>query len=109
MLQAFDVAIRCSSQRAAFKLFTTEQLRSHNYVYGDSNDIHNVATSVLLTQQLFTVLFFLVKLKTLGLTLEPGLAAKLCAKALSVNDCMGLVVMWSTWLDCPDLSSNGIR
>ena len=53
----------------------------------DCNDIHNVATNVWLTwwptQQLFTVLFFLSKFKTLGSTLEPGLATKLCVKALS--------------------------
>ena len=53
----------------------------------DRNDIRNVATNVLLTwrptQQLFMVLFFLVKFKILELTVEPGLATKLCAKALS--------------------------
>ena len=53
------------------------------YVYAYSNEIHNVATNVLLTRQLFTVLFFLIKLKTLGSMVEPGLAMKLCAKALS--------------------------
>ena len=36
------------------------------YVYAQSNDIHNVATNVLLTQQLFMALIFLVKFKTLG-------------------------------------------
>ena len=51
------------------------------HIYG--NDTHNLATNVLLTQQFFTVLFFLVKFKTMGLTVEPGLATKLCAKALS--------------------------
>ena len=53
------------------------------YVYTYSNDIHNVATNVSLTQQLFALLFFLVQFKTLGSTLEPGLAIKLCSKALS--------------------------
>ena len=47
------------------------------------NDIHNVPTNVLLTQQLFTVLFFLVKVKTSGFMVGPCLATKLCAKALS--------------------------
>ena len=72
--------------RAAFKtLFTakTEQPRTHNYVYVHSNDIHNLATIALLNQQLFPVLFFLNKFKTLGLMVEPDLATKLCAKALS--------------------------
>ena len=61
-------------------LFTVQQ---RLYVYTYSNDIHNVATNVSLTQQLFPLLFFLVQFKTLGSTLEPGLAIKLCAKALS--------------------------
>ena len=61
-------------------LFTVQQ---RLYVYPYSNDIHNVATNVSLTQQLFALLFFLVQFKTLGSTLEPGLAIKLCAKALS--------------------------
>ena len=66
-------------------LFTTktEQPSRHNYVYAYSIDIHNVATNVLLTKQLFTVLFFLVKFKTLGLMVDPDLAPKLCAKVLS--------------------------
>ena len=55
------------------------------YVYAYSGDIHTVATNVLLTQQLFTVVFFVIKFKTLGLTIEPGLATKLCAKACVVN------------------------
>ena len=62
------------------KLFTAQQ---RLYVYTYSNDIHNVATNVSLTQQLFALLFLLVQFKTLGSTLEPGLAIKLCAKALS--------------------------
>ena len=66
-------------------LFTakTEQPRTHDYIYAYSNDIHNLATIVLLSQQLFMVLFFLVKFKTMGLMDEPDLATKLCAKALS--------------------------
>ena len=72
MLQTFDVPIRRSTAQAVSV-----------YVYAYSNDIHNVSTNVFLTQQLFTVLFFLIKFKTLGLAVEPGLATKLCAKALS--------------------------
>ena len=39
--------------------------RRANYVYAYSNDIRNVATNVLLTQQLFTayVLFFFITTK----------------------------------------------
>ena len=87
MLLTFDIAIRCSIlQPSTFKtLFTTktEQPRTHNYVYAYSSDIHNLATIVLLSQQLFMVLFFLIKFKTLGLMVEPDLVTKLCAKALS--------------------------
>ena len=57
------------------------KLNSHVHTY--SNDIHNLATLVLLSQQIFTVLFFLVKSKTMGD--EPDLATKLCAKALFSN------------------------
>ena len=57
--------------------------RAHSYAYASCNDIHNVATNDLLTQQLFKVLFFLIKFKTMGLMDEPDLATKLCAKALS--------------------------
>ena len=56
-------------------------------------DVHMITvypfmtTNVLLTwqptQQLLTVLLFLVKFKTLGSTVEPGLENKLCANALS--------------------------
>ena len=63
--------------RAAFQtLFTanTEQPRAHNYFYAYSDDIRNLATIVLLSQQLFTVLFSLIKFKTLGLMVEPDLA-----------------------------------
>ena len=89
MLQTFDVAIRrstlqmlvCRIQNVLYR--QTEQPRAHSYVYAYINDIHNVATKDLLTQQLFPVLFFLVKFKTLSLMVEPGLATKLCAKALS--------------------------
>ena len=59
------------------------QPRAHSYVYVYSNDIHNVATKDLLTQQLFTVLFLLIKFKTLSFMVEPSLATELCAKALS--------------------------
>ena len=52
------------------------------YVYAYSNEIHNVATNVLLTQQLFTVLFFLVKFKTLGLTVEPRSGYQIMCKGL---------------------------
>ena len=45
-----------------------------NYVYAYSNDIHNVATNYLLRQQLFNILFFLIKFKTLGLIVELDLA-----------------------------------
>ena len=52
----------------------------------DCNDIHYVATNVLLTsrptQQIFIVLFFLVEINTLGSKVEPGLATNLCAQAL---------------------------
>ena len=47
--------------------------------------IPNRATIVLLTQQNFTELFFLVKFKTMSLMVELDIAAKLCAKALSSN------------------------
>ena len=89
MLQTFDVATRRSiwqSLACTFKtlfIAKTFQPRTHNSVYSYSNDIHNLATIDLLSQQLFAVLFFLVKFKTLGLMDEPDLAAKLCAKALS--------------------------
>ena len=65
-------------------LFTanTEQPRAH-FVSAVSNDIHNAVTNVLLTQQIFMVLFSLVKFKTLCLTVEPGLATKIRAKVLS--------------------------
>ena len=63
----------------------TEQPRTH-YVYAYSNDIHTFATNVLLTQQLFKVLFFLVKFKTFGLTVELGLATKIRAKALEKTE-----------------------
>ena len=61
------------------------RLNSHiyDYVYAYSNDIHNLATIALLSQQFFTVLFFLIKFKTLGLMVESDLATKLCAKVLS--------------------------
>ena len=66
-------------------LFTTktEQPHTDHYAYAYSNNDHNVATCVLLTQQLFTVLFFLIKFKALSLKVEWGLATKLCAKAMS--------------------------
>ena len=60
----------------------TEQPRAR-YVFAYSNDIHTVATNVLLTQQLFVVLLFLLKFRTLGLTVEPSLATKIHVKALS--------------------------
>ena len=61
----------------------TEQTHTHSYVYAYKNDIHNVATKDLLTQQLFMVLFSLIKFKTLSLIVELSLATKLCEKALS--------------------------
>ena len=92
-LRAFDVAnvwcckfaircwilqtLVCSIQNILY--CQTEQPRARSYVYAYSNDIHNVATKDLLTQQLFSVLLFLIKFKTLSLIIEPSLAAKLCA------------------------------
>ena len=74
------------------------------YVYADSNDIHNLVTIVLLSQQVFKVLFFLVKFKTMGLMDEPDLAAILCAKALSSKwwklfskSCRYKVIRPGTW------------
>ena len=61
----------------------TEQLHTQDYVYAYNNDIHNFATIVFQSQQLFMVLSFLIKFKTLGLMVEPDLATKSCAKALS--------------------------
>ena len=55
-------------------------------VYAPSNDIHNRVTIVLLSQQLFTVLYFLIKFTTLGLMFELDLPTKLCAKPCLVND-----------------------
>ena len=94
LLRTFNVVdVRCCNQ--TFNLATVSVPHSkrslpprlnshvHNYVYVYSNDIHNLATIVLLNQQLFTVLFFLVKFKTMGLMDERDLATKLCAKALS--------------------------
>ena len=65
-------------------LFTaeTQQPRAH-YVYAYSSDIHNVAANVLLTQQIFCVLFFPVNFTILGLAVDTGLATKIHAKALS--------------------------
>ena len=59
----FDLA---TVKRTAFKtLFTakTEQPRVHSYVYVNSNDIHNLVTIVLLSQQLSTVLVFSLSLR----------------------------------------------
>ena len=76
----------CNCWHATFKtLFTamTEQPRAC-YIYAYTNDIHTVATNVLLIQQL-SHYSFLVMFKSSGLTAEPGLATKIRAKALSFN------------------------
>ena len=67
-------------------LLSVFTIQEHLHVYAYSNEIHKVGTNVLLTQQLFTVLFFLIKFKTLGSTFEPGLATKLCPRPCLVND-----------------------
>ena len=93
-LRTFNVAdVQCCNETLNFANVSvphskhstakTEQPRTHNYVYAYSNDIHNLARIVLLSQQLFMVLFFLIKFKTLGLMVELDLDAKLCAKAFS--------------------------
>ena len=94
LLRTFNVAdVRSCNQRfnvattkcCNCKMLFTSGLNSHVHImfFAYSNDIHNNAINVLLTQQLFTVLFFLVKFKTLGLMVEPGLATKIRAKSLS--------------------------
>ena len=79
----------CNRARDAFKTpFTTKtgQLRTQNYVYEYISDIHNLATIVLLSLQLFKVLLFLVKFKTLGLMVELGLAPNYLQRPCLVND-----------------------
>ena len=86
MLNVANVSV-LRSKRSSFtaKPNSLAGRRAHRYVYAYNNDIHNVATNHLLMQQLFKVLFFLVKFKTMGLMDEPNLATKLFAKALSSN------------------------
>ena len=86
MFNVANVSVPCS-KRSSFTAKPNSHAgpRAHRYVYAYSNDIYNVATNDLLMQQLFKVLFFLVKFKTMGLMDEPDLATILCAKALSSN------------------------